>query len=77
MLALASLMSSCKLAPFSSLFLFTPFHSSPSSITLKKKTGMFYELETSFVSFKAIDFSSPSFTILKCTNKNPYKLARS
>jgi hypothetical protein len=37
---------------------------------------MFYELQTSFMSFKALDFSSPAFTTLKCTNKNPYKLAR-
>ncbi len=50
MLAIASLMSSCKLAPFSSLFLSTPFLSSPSSITLKKNTGVFYELQTSFKS---------------------------
>lgn len=34
-------MSSCKLAPVSSLFLSTPFLSSPSSITLKKKLECF------------------------------------
>jgi hypothetical protein len=52
MLALASLMSSCKLAPFSSLFLSTPFLSSFSSITLKKNwnvlwtTNFLHELQS-------------------------------